>query len=149
MRIWSIHPKYLDTKRLTAQWREALLCKNVIEGKTKGYVNHPQFIRIKNHNKPIEFINAYLLTIWEEANKRLFKYDKSKIDMDKAILFKNKMEVSDKQLEYEYYHMMLKSGKIEHILINEIESNPLFNIIEGDIMIYERVKEETLEIYRQ
>ncbi|WP_394330809.1 pyrimidine dimer DNA glycosylase/endonuclease V [Niabella ginsenosidivorans] len=45
MRLWSIHPKYLDTKVLLAAWREALLAKHVPEGKTKGYKNHPQWIR--------------------------------------------------------------------------------------------------------
>ena len=27
MRIWSLHPKYLDTKGLVALWRETLLVK--------------------------------------------------------------------------------------------------------------------------
>lgn len=147
MRIWSIHPKYLDTKRLTAQWREALLCRNVLEDKTKGYKNHPQFIRIKNHNQPIEFINSFLLTIWEEANSRSFKYDKSKIDLNKVVSLNDKMEVTDKQLEYEYYHMMLKSNQLSNLPIKDIKSNPIFTITEGDIMIYEKVKEETLKIY--
>jgi hypothetical protein len=40
MRKWSIHPQYLDTKGLEALWREALLAKNVLEVKTKGYRNH-------------------------------------------------------------------------------------------------------------
>jgi len=48
MRIWSIHPKYLDAKGLVALWRETLLAKHVLEGKTKGYTNHPQ--QKKNFN---------------------------------------------------------------------------------------------------
>ena len=48
MRIWSIHPKYLDTKGLVALWRETLLAKNVLEEKTKGYKYHPQLIRFKS-----------------------------------------------------------------------------------------------------
>ena len=47
MRIWSLHPKYLDSKGIVALWRETLLAKNVLEGKTKGYKNHPQLIRFK------------------------------------------------------------------------------------------------------
>jgi len=42
MRIWSIHPKYLDRKGLIACWRETLLAKNVLLEKTKGYKNHSQ-----------------------------------------------------------------------------------------------------------
>lgn len=36
MRIWSIHPKYLDTKGLVALWRETLLAKHVLEEEQKG-----------------------------------------------------------------------------------------------------------------
>jgi len=42
MRIWSLHPKYLDSKGMVALWREALLAKQVLLNKTKGYKNHPQ-----------------------------------------------------------------------------------------------------------
>jgi hypothetical protein len=41
MRLWSLHPKYLDSKGLVALWREALLAKAVLNEKTKGYKNHP------------------------------------------------------------------------------------------------------------
>ncbi|MEM3714836.1 MAG: pyrimidine dimer DNA glycosylase/endonuclease V [Nitrososphaeria archaeon] len=40
MRLWSIHPKYLDQKGLVACWREGLLAKKVLLGKVKGYKNH-------------------------------------------------------------------------------------------------------------
>jgi len=59
MRLWSIHPKYLDTKGLVAVWRESLLAKKVLEGKTKGYKNHPQLIRFINSENAIELINTY------------------------------------------------------------------------------------------
>ena len=60
MRIWSLHPKYLDSKGFVALWRETLLAKNVLEGKTKGYKNHPQLERFKNCQYPLEAINSYL-----------------------------------------------------------------------------------------
>jgi len=47
MRLWSIHPKYLDAKGLVALWREYLLAQKVLEGKTTGYTNHPQLLRFK------------------------------------------------------------------------------------------------------
>lgn len=50
MRIWSLHPKYLDTKGLVALWRETLLAQHVLSGKTKRYKNHPQLARFKNVN---------------------------------------------------------------------------------------------------
>jgi len=45
MRIWSLHPKYLDAKGLVALWRDALLARHVLQGKTTGYKNHPQLNR--------------------------------------------------------------------------------------------------------
>ena len=48
MRLWSIHPKYLDAKGLVALWRETLLAKHVLEGKTKGYKNHRNLIDLRD-----------------------------------------------------------------------------------------------------
>ena len=78
MRIWSIHPKYLDSKGLVALWREALLAKNVLEGKTKGYRNHPQLLRFKKAINPVESINYYLVGVYEEAVKKGYQFNKEK-----------------------------------------------------------------------
>ncbi len=37
MRLWSLHPRYLDAKGLVALWREALLARAVLRGATRGY----------------------------------------------------------------------------------------------------------------
>jgi len=47
MRIWSVHPRYLDRQGLTACWREGLLAQKVLTGTTKGYRNHPQLRRFR------------------------------------------------------------------------------------------------------
>lgn len=36
MRIWSLHPTYLEPKGLVALWHETLLAKNVLEATPKG-----------------------------------------------------------------------------------------------------------------
>ena len=59
MRLWSIHPRYLDPQGLVALWREALLAKAVIRGETRGYTNHPQLERFKLHPQPTSAINCY------------------------------------------------------------------------------------------
>jgi hypothetical protein len=41
MRLWSIHPRYLDPQGLVALWREALLARAVLRGQTRGYRHHP------------------------------------------------------------------------------------------------------------
>ncbi|WP_343214776.1 pyrimidine dimer DNA glycosylase/endonuclease V, partial [Dokdonella sp.] len=40
MRLWSLHPRYLDPQGLVALWREALLAKAVLRGETRGYTQH-------------------------------------------------------------------------------------------------------------
>src|SRR5690606_6899395 len=42
MRLWSLHPRYLDRQGLLALWREALLARAVLRGETRGYTLHPQ-----------------------------------------------------------------------------------------------------------
>lgn len=151
MRIWSIHPKYLDSKRLVAQWREALLCRAVLEGKTKGYKHHPQFLRVKQHPQPHYFINSYLFEIWEEGKRRGYKFDKSKL-IDELISKYGcqlmPMEVTEGQLEYEYEHLMGKIGEFhekysENVnMFDEegIQPNSIFLPIFGDIMEFEKIK---------
>lgn len=79
MRIWSVHPKYLDTKGLLGQWREALLCRAVLEGKTKGFTKHPQLIRFRQHPQGLDILADYLAIVYDEGIKRGFKMDRSKI----------------------------------------------------------------------
>ena len=66
MRIWSVHPKYLDKKGLVALWHETLLAKNVLEGNTKGYKNHSQLTRFKNSKNPLQGINQHLEVVYRE-----------------------------------------------------------------------------------
>ncbi|MFC1653255.1 pyrimidine dimer DNA glycosylase/endonuclease V [Patescibacteria group bacterium] len=142
MRLWSLHPRYLDTKGLLAVWREGLLAKNVIEGKTKGYTKHPQLIRFKSHSSPKNAINYYLHQIFLESINRSYKFDKSKlIYIDKI----SKIKVTTKQVDYELKHLKNKlklrdsSGYKKLQTIEEIKLNPLFTIIPGEIESWEIV----------
>jgi len=80
MRLWSFHPKYLDPIGLIALWREALLAKHVLEGKTKGYKNHPQLERFKVSDNPVNHIHLYLSEIHHEASVRGYAFDRNKIN---------------------------------------------------------------------
>ncbi len=105
MRLWSIHPKYLDTKGLVALWREGLLAKAVLEGKTNGYTKHPQLERFKKHKAPIKAINAYLTEVLIEAQLRGYSFDETKIDFQSA---SKEIEISSQQLKYEFNHLLKK-----------------------------------------
>ncbi len=79
MRLWSLHPRYLDTKGLLALWREGLLAQKVLAGKTKGYRNHPQLDRFKAHPQPRRAIGRYLLEVWKEADRRGYAFEHRKV----------------------------------------------------------------------
>lgn len=148
MRIWSLHPKYLDTKGLVALWRETLLAKKVLEGSTIGYRNHPQLKRFKKSKEPLLFINNYLFHVWEEATKRNYNFDKTKFN------FKNtnsKIDVTSGQIDYEREHLLSKliiRDKIiyENIVKNNIlEINPIFNLIQGVVENWEIINKHSIK----
>ncbi|MFA7542105.1 MAG: pyrimidine dimer DNA glycosylase/endonuclease V, partial [Lysobacterales bacterium] len=58
MRLWSLHPRWLDAKGLVALWREALLAKAVLAGRTRGYQQHPQLQRFREQADPLAAIDA-------------------------------------------------------------------------------------------
>lgn len=140
MRIWSLHPKYLDTKGLLAVWRETLLAKNVLEGKTKGYKNHPQLIRFKKCQNPIMTINYYLETIYNESLIRGFAFNNNKFIHSLNV---EKIPVTTGQVEYEKKHLLnkLKIRDIASYNLLKIEANLLINstftLIKGDVEAWE------------
>lgn len=146
MRLWSLHPQYLDSKGLVALWREALLAKKVLEGKTKGYKNHPQLERFKATDSPLEYIHLYLHLIFTESRDREFVFDVSKINLN-YIRLRDPLPVTRGQIEYEARHLLRKlkhrnSDAYRFKLSDKdyIEPHPLFYVIEGDIESWEKVK---------
>jgi len=79
MRLWTIHPRYLDRQGLLGLWRESLLAQKVLAGKTKGYTRHPQLQRFRQHRRPLEAIGYYLEKIREEAVRRGYRFDRNRI----------------------------------------------------------------------
>lgn len=140
MRIWSIHPKYLDAKGLVALWRETLLAKHVLEGRTKGYRNHPQLIRFKNYEMPLHAINHYLSIVQEEAFKRGYRFNKEKIDWNFAPA---KINVKKGQVDYEIQHLKnkLQQRDVKKLTelqsVKKIETHPVFAITKGKLEDWE------------
>jgi len=140
MRLWSIHPCYLDAKGLVALWREALLAQKVLQGKTKGYKNHPQLIRFKNTNNPIGAIAEYLTHIVDEADVRDYKFDRTKINNE---IFGEKIDVNNGQVEYEFKHLQNKLKKRSPEVyskskkVEKIKLHPIFKQVKGNIESWE------------
>lgn len=108
MRLWSIHPKYLDPKGLLGLWREAILAKEVLKQKN-GYYNHPQLNRFKEYKFPLKAINIYLKFIYDESIYRNYIFNINKIDL-KYCNNNNykKINVSFGQILYELDHLKKK-----------------------------------------
>lgn len=79
MRLWTLHPRYLDRQNLVALWREALLAQAVLSGATRGYRNHPQLARFRAHPSPKNAIRAYLAGVHAEAAARGYSFDAGKV----------------------------------------------------------------------
>jgi hypothetical protein len=140
MRIWSLHPRYLDTKGLVALWRETLLAKKVLEGKTKGYKNHPQLIRFKNSPNALHCINQYLTVVFDESLNRGYHFERNKIDTHVESIL---LTVTKGQIEYEKNHLLrkleIRDPERFYLLSqeSEIDSHPLFKLIEGTVEEWE------------
>lgn len=143
MRLWSLHPSYLDSIGLIALWREGLLARKVLLGQTKGYKHHPQLIRFRETQNPIQTIDAYLKAVHDEAVRRGYNFDLSKISPCESqpplhIL------LPDKQLEYEFHHLLNKLKKrspCQYSLLYQTTSilpHPLFQVIQGDVSLWEK-----------
>ena len=146
MRLWSIRLDWLDPIGLVALWRESLLAKAVLEGKTIGYKNHPQLFRFKSYSRPLNAINTYMLYVKLEGDKRGFRFNSSKIDsdlVDKDI----KIAVSQRQLDYELQLLKKKlalrsKNKLTAGFNNERgQPNELFVSYKGPIEPWEKIKE--------
>ncbi len=140
MRLWSLHPKYLDAKGLVALWREALLAQQVLLGKTVGYKNHPQLNRFKSTKNPNGFIASYLRGVAQEATARNYNFDQTKINPQRV---RQPLLVTVGQVEFEFLHLKkkLKQRDIEKYALlqqtQQIELHPLFKKIDGKIEDWE------------
>ncbi|MBS7651857.1 MAG: pyrimidine dimer DNA glycosylase/endonuclease V [Candidatus Bathyarchaeia archaeon] len=143
MRLWSIHPKYLDGRGLVAVWREGLLAKRVLEGRTMSHRNHPQLLRFKGYEKPVDLIDAYLFQIYLEAKRRGYSFDSSKI---RVIELHGAIAVTNGQLKYEFVHLLKKLERrnkrwlenLKKLSHKKVEPNPVFRIVNGGIENWEK-----------
>jgi len=137
MRLWSIHPKYLDSKGLVACWRESLLAQAVLRNETIGYKNHSQLIRFKAHPDPKAAILSYLQGLKNESIERGYNF--KEIDPPRKV---DCIPVSAGQLIFEmqwiYKKLVYRNDRERMHLVKSIltkgyrniEMHPLFTIKE-------------------
>lgn len=142
VRLWTLHPKYLDPQGLVALWREALLAKAVLRGETRGYRHHPQLLRFQAHATPRAAINGYLAAIHDEASARGYRFDRTKIGPRRHVI---RIAVNDGQVAREWEHLMakleLRSPAVFDALqgVLQPELHPLFSLRQGPAEDWERM----------
>ena len=142
MRLWSLHPKYLDPKGLVALWREGLLAQAVLAGQTRGYKHHPQLARFLQTSAPLQHMAAYLQQVLAEAVTRGYHFDETKISTTGSIEL---MAVTQGQLDYEWLHLKnkLKTRSPAWLAqmgrVKQPEPHPLFQAVAGGIAEWEVV----------
>lgn len=141
MRLWTLHPRHLDPQGLVALWREALLARAVLRGKTVGYHRHPQLERFKAHGSPRLAINAYLAAVHAEAVARGYAFDRSKIGPVQPIA---PIAVTTGQIAHEWNHLLQKLAARNpalHARYRDLAPtcHPLFVPGPGPVASWERV----------
>jgi hypothetical protein len=143
MRLWTLHPKYLDARGLVALWREALLAQKVLRGATRGYKHHPQLLRFAGQPDPSAALAAYLKAVHDEAVARDYKFDARKIGRRKS---RGKIKETRGQLIYEWRHLKRKLKRRDPERLRGLGAakipapHPLFKIVSGKVRDWENVK---------
>jgi hypothetical protein len=141
MRIWTVHPCHLDPQGLTALWREALLARAVLRGATRGYLHHPQLVRFQGHSSPRGAISGYLSAVYEEADRRGYVFDRSKVG---PVCECGRIVATRGQLEYEWEHLLPKLRRRSPEWYRRVRrltpvAHPSFRIVAGPVAPWERV----------
>lgn len=135
MRIWSLHPRYLDWKGLGALWRETLLAQKVLQGETRGWRNHPQLDRFKTHRAPLHAVGYYLVRVFDESRRRGYSYNYSKILYPEEEV--DLIGLNHGQLEYEFNTLQKRLMKRQpdkyrdNLVVSELTPHPLFKVRPG------------------
>lgn len=145
MRIWTLHPKYLDARGLVALWREALLARAVLRGGTKGYRNHPQLVRFQAQSNPQAAIESYLATVYEESQRRGYRFDGAKLSSQHSAPI---IPETEGQIRFEWQHLLHKLKLRDPDRYDKLRSidlpdlHPLFHLIHGRVREWERSPED-------
>lgn len=141
MRLWSLHPCYLDARGLVALWREALLAQAVLRGQTRGYKHHPQLDRFRAQRDPVAAIAAYLAEVHIEASKRAYTFDAGKIGKHRQ---RTLIPVMRGQVDHEWNHLCAKLATRDSMRLADISGtrrvrvHPCFRVIAGNVEAWEK-----------
>lgn len=143
MRLWTLHPCYLDPQGLVALWREALLAQAVLAGRTQGYRHHPQLQRFAAHPDALAAVNAYLREVLAESQRRGYRFDAAKLPLVHGPVLL--IAASTGQRDHEWRHLRAKlaarsaswNGRWDAVDLPRL--HPLFRLEPGVVADWERL----------
>jgi hypothetical protein len=150
VRLWSIHPEYLDRMGLLGLWREALLAQQVLHGETENYKNHSHMQRFYALPKEdaMQYMSDYLFFVWQEGKLRGYKLNVNHIKDPRnggslSGSPRKLFTVSSGQLALEYQILCMRTRNRDHKHFLGLEDkypshrmwvpkpNPVFTLIHG------------------
>jgi hypothetical protein len=141
VRLWSLHPALLDARGLVALWREGLLARKVLRGRTAGYRHHPQLERFRACARPVHAVDAYLWAVHAEATARGYAFDAGKLGPRRRHA---RLPVTDGQVAYERLHLLRKLRLRFPAGVRRLRGapgllpHPLFRVVPGKVEPWER-----------
>ena len=150
MRLWTLDPCYLDSQGLGGLWRELCVAFNALSGKKKGYSNHPQLIRFKYTDRPLDYIGTYAWYVYVESARRGYNYNRELMPIvDKSKPFKP-IKVTLGQVEFERQHLINKLtarspeylssvDTLTYLDTEDLMINPIFEIVPGPVEDWEKI----------
>jgi hypothetical protein len=144
VRLWSLHPRWLDARGLVALWREGLLAQAVLRGQTRGYRRHPQLTRFRAQPDPAAALAAYLGPVLAEAGRRGYRFEAARLAAAGPVPL---LPVTAGQLDYEWRHLAAKLARRDARAHQALlaapgpEPHPLFVVVPGPVEPWEVIGE--------
>lgn len=144
MRLWSLHPMYLDKIGAVAQWKEGLQAIASEIGISKMFKNHPQKKRFKNVDQIKDYL-YWLYVLRQDINFNedlLFKYNKTRSPLEVKVI-----PVNSGQIAYEQWFLFTKlMGRNRELAIkllvptDKLILHPMLYKVNGPIHEWEKAQ---------
>lgn len=140
MRLWSLHPKYLDPIGLARLFNEGKGGLRALYGLQTMHRNHPQLDRFKDTADPISVLSEYLWEVHDHIPKERLvngRYDTSLLSSSRDYIIA--IPVTTEQIEFERKWMYQKcSARTKKFIYPGRDLHPLFYEIPGKIEPWEK-----------
>jgi hypothetical protein len=113
---------------------------------TSGYRCHPQLERFRACPAPAAAINRYLEAVWQEASRRSYRFDSTKLSIGSPEGWWGTIPVSAGQAEYERRLLAAKLAArapdwaYRLAALDGTPLHPLFSLVPGPVAEWERVR---------